>query len=116
MTEERTGGGDVEEEVGYVVASGPPLPASVSADQRRAALQARINTYVGQQYRVVSQTDYSAQLVKPKRFSFVWFLVWVLTVGGWPFYLLYHIFLKRERQAYLVVDESGRVQETKDKR
>lgn len=98
--------------------AGPAATPSVtSTETRRAALQQRINQYVRRQYRVVSQTDYTAQLVKPKRFSFIWAVIWlILAVLPFLLYLGYHIFLKRESQVYLTVDEQGRVHETKDKR
>jgi hypothetical protein len=83
---------------------------------RSAALQARINFYVGMGYRVISQTDTTAQLVRPKRFSLVWFLIWLLLLIGWLFYLFYHLFLKREIQVYLSVDELGRVNERESRR
>ena len=88
-----------------------------SPETRRAALQQRISQYVRRQYRVVSQTDYTAQLVKPKRFSFIWAVIWLL-LAVFPFllYVGYHVFLKRESQVYLTVDDQGRVHETKDKR
>jgi type VI protein secretion system component VasF len=85
-------------------------------ETQRVALQERVRHYVGQQYRVVSQTDTTAQLIKAKRFSLVWFLIWCCTVVGWLGYLFYHLFLKRERQVYLMVDSQGRVTETRDKR
>lgn len=58
-------------------------------------LQVQIDWYVKQGYRVVSQTDTAAQLVKPKVFSFVWF---VLMLG--VFYLPYYL-AKRDKQVYL---------------
>jgi hypothetical protein len=66
---------------------------------------------------VISQTETAAQLVKPKRFSVVWFLLWcLLALVGGLVYIIYHAFMKRERQVYLQVDEHGRVRETRDKR
>lgn len=41
-------------------------------------LQDRINAYVALGYRVISQTDTAATLLKPKTFSFFWFLVSLL--------------------------------------
>lgn len=93
------------------------MATAVSAAERQAALAARIGQYVGQQYRVVSQSEYAAQLVKPKRFSALWFLLWlVLAVVPAVLYVGYHVFLKRERQVYLIVDEQGAIHETRDKR
>ena len=75
----------------------------IPLEARQAALQQAIGEYLRQGYRVLSQTDSTAQLVRPKKFSVVWFL---LTVG---FYLFYHILVKKERQVYLQVDASGAV-------
>ena len=51
----------------------------------------RVQWYVDQGYRVVSQTDAGVQLVKPKQFSFVWALLWFLCLGvGLVVYLLYY--------------------------
>ena len=95
----------------------PDTTPTVTPEARRAALQERVNRFVRDQYRVVSQTDSTAQLVKPKRFSFLWALLWFLVIGvGLLIYIGYHVFLKREPQVYLTVDEQGRVHETKDKR
>jgi len=58
-------------------------------------LQAEINQYVRKGYQVVSQTETTAQLVKPKRFSLVWFFLFFGI-----FYLPYYI-AKRDKTVYL---------------
>jgi len=79
------------------------------AERRRAALQKEISRYVGQGYRVVSQSDYAAQLVKPKVFSRLWAFLWFLAFGvGLIVYLLWY-WAKRDKQLYLTVDEAGKV-------
>lgn len=71
-------------------------------------LQEHINWYVSQGYRVVSQTETSAQLVKPKQFSFVWALLWFLCLGiGLIVYLLYYA-TKKDQSVYLI-ETSGLV-------
>lgn len=78
--------------------------------QRRAVLAKEVERYVGQGYRVVSQTDYTAQLVKPKVFSLFWALIWLLfTVGIMFVVYLFWYAAKRDHQVYLTVDETGRV-------
>ncbi len=74
-----------------------------------AILQAEINRYVKKGYRVTSQTARSAQLVKPKKFSIIWAMVWLLLVVL-PFviYLIYYT-AKRDQQLYLTVDEQGKI-------
>lgn len=60
-----------------------------------------LNWYVRQGFRVVSQTESSAQLVKPKVFSFVWALLWFLLLGvGLVVYLLYYA-AKKDKTVYL---------------
>src|SRR6185437_8101191 len=73
----------------------------------RVALQAEIDRYVRQGYRVVSQTDTAAQLVKPKTFSFFWAVVGFLVL-----YVLYYL-SKHDRVVYLTVDATGKVSATK---
>jgi len=75
-----------------------------------AVLQEEINRLVHKGYRVLSQTDRSAQLVKPKKFSFWWALVWFLVFGvGLVVYLIYYAG-KKDPQVYLTVDAGGRLQ------
>jgi len=58
---------------------------------------------VNQGYRVVSQTDSSAQLVKPKEFSFIWAFLWFLLLGiGVVVYLFYYA-SKKDKSVYLTV-------------
>jgi len=84
-----------------------PLPL----ESRKAALQARINHYLGQGYRVVSQTDTTAQLVKPKTFSCLFAVIlFVLMVLPFIIYLLYYM-SKKDEVVYLSVDDYGKVSE-----
>lgn len=87
----------------------PTLMQMVSHPGADDPLEKHIAWYVGQGYHVVSQTETSAQLVKPKRLSIVWALIWLI-VGmglGLILYLLYYV-SKRDKQVYLTVTE-GRV-------
>lgn len=68
-----------------------------------SALRDEINRYLGRGYRVLSETDSSAQLVKPKRAS----VLWIVLTGG--LYLFYHILFKKERSIYLRVEPDGSV-------
>ncbi|HXC75844.1 MAG TPA: hypothetical protein VNU19_02225 [Candidatus Acidoferrum sp.] len=72
-------------------------------------LQTEVGNYVKKGYRVASQTPKTAQLVKPKKFSFWWALAWFLLLGvGLIVYLLYYGG-KKDHQIYLTVDEGGRI-------
>lgn len=84
----------------------------VSPETRRAALQQAIGEYLAQGYRVLSQTDTTAQLVKPKQFGTLWFILWLLTGVLWIVYLVYYLAVKREGRVYLQVDPSGVVHRT----
>ena len=73
-------------------------------------LQEEINRLVHKGYRVVSQTERSAQLVKPKKFSFWWALIWFLVFGvGLVVYLIYYAG-KKDQQVYLTIDAGGKLQ------
>ncbi len=78
---------------------GQPKPDQPGADK---PLQDHINWYVQLGYRVVSQTEVSAQLVKPKQFSFIWALLLVLI------YFFYYM-SKKDETVYLTVGADGRV-------
>ena len=68
-------------------------------------LQEHIGWYVKQGYHVVSQTEASAQLIKPKRFSLVWAFLWFLLAGvGVIVYLVYYL-AKNDKTVYLSVSE-----------
>jgi hypothetical protein len=86
----------------------PVTANGLSIDQRREILQREINKYLRQGYRVISQTDTTAQLVKPKVFSCLWFLINMILLIGWIFYLLWY-WSKRDTQVYIEVDINGRV-------
>lgn len=74
-----------------------------------STLDAKVRRYVRRGYIVQSQTDTSAQLVKPKKFSFLWALAWFLCFGvGLLVYLLYY-WAKRDHVVYLSVTPADRV-------
>jgi len=84
-----------------------PVPAGVVTPERR--LEAEVQSYVSRGFRVVSQTPTTAQLVKPKKFSFVWAFLWFLVaVVGLIVYLLYYA-SKRDEQVFLSVSADGRI-------
>lgn len=90
--------------------------ATTTADERTGLLRRRIGERTRDGYRIQSQTETTAQLVKPKgRFSLMWFLIITILSIGTLFWLypLYHIFLKRDTGIYLEVDEFGKVRETR---
>ena len=81
----------------------------LSLSQRQAILQGQIGVYVGRGYRVVSQTETTAQLVKPKVFSCFWAIVWFL-LAVFPFIVYIILYAaKRDNQIYIQVQPDGRV-------
>ena len=88
-----------------------PSPSrGLSIEQRREILQREINKYIRQGYRVINQTDTTAQLVRPKRFSCLWATFWLfMLIVGLLVYIFYYM-SKRDEQIYILVDEYGRVQ------
>ncbi|HEV2034223.1 MAG TPA: hypothetical protein VGU71_08495 [Candidatus Dormibacteraeota bacterium] len=57
------------------------------------ALQAEVNLLVRQGYRVVSQSELAAHLVKAKKFSIIWAIIWfVIAVFPFVIYLIYYMF------------------------
>ncbi len=76
-------------------------------------LQAHIDWYMElAPYRVAFQSETSAQLVRPKVFSFGWALFWFLFFGvGVLVYILYYLG-KKDAAVYLVVAADGTVKTT----
>lgn len=86
-----------------------PSSTLLSLEARNAVLQREISRYLRRGYRVLSQTSTTAQLIKPKKFSLFWALVWLMFWGvGILVYILYYM-AKRDRQVYVEVDIDGNV-------
>ncbi len=77
-----------------------------------AVLQAEIDRLVREGYRVVSQTETSAQLLKPKVFSFVWAFVWFLLLGFGVLIYIFYYMAKKDKTVYLSVGADGSLQVT----
>lgn len=84
-----------------------------SVEQRSAMLDEHIGRLVRYGYRVTSRTQTTAQLVKPKEFSLLWALVWLLVTLcvfglGIIIYLFYYL-AQKDQTAYLEIDSHGDV-------
>ena len=93
--------------------NGHLLPQAVAQvvehSQRVAALDAEIRKYIASGFRVVSRTETTAQLVKPKKFSFWWAAFWTLALlVGLILYLFWYA-AKKDETVYLEVDQFGQV-------
>ncbi len=81
----------------------------VSVDVRRATLQQAIAGYLRSGYHVVSQTDFTAQLLKPKKFGCIVFVILlILALLPGLIYIAYYA-SKRDSTVYLEVDGSGQL-------
>lgn len=85
----------------------------LSTEERSAILDREVSKYVKRGFRVISRTNTTAQLVKPKKFSFLWAVLWFLLFGvGLLIYLFYYV-SKKDETVYLEVDQQGHVKTTK---
>lgn len=90
-------------------ASTASAPGEKTLEERQALLQREISSYVSRGFRVVSQTQITAQLVKPKKFScLVAIICLILAVLPFILYLLYYL-AKRDETVYLEVNPQGRI-------
>lgn len=81
----------------------------MNIDERRTILDQEIGKYIKRGFRVISRTDTTAQLVKPKKFSLLWAFLWFLLIGiGLLVYVFYYV-AKKDKTIYLEVDELGNV-------
>lgn len=82
---------------------------SLTLEQRKDILNREVAKLSKKGWHIVSQTDTTAQLLKPKKFSFLWAILWTFFFGvGLLIYLFYH-WAKKEETIYLTVDEEGRL-------
>ena len=81
----------------------------LTIEKNQEILQHEINSYVKNGFRVISQTDTTAQLLKPKKFSLLWAVFWFLIlVFGLIIYLFYYL-AKKDEQIYIEVTATGKV-------
>jgi uncharacterized protein YuzE len=86
----------------------------ITIEKRRAILQNEINSYIKKGFRVISQTDTTAQLLNPKKFSLLWAVLWFLLFGvGILIYLFYYLAKRDEQiydeQIYIEITPTGKV-------
>ena len=83
-----------------------------SIGERKAILSSEITKYLKQGFRVVSQTDTSAQLVKPKSFGcLIAFICFLLAFLPFFLYILYY-WAKKDETIYLQINEFGELSRT----
>jgi len=92
------------------VAPEPPIPVTLTLEQRQNILQGEINAYLGQGYRVISQTDTTAQLIRPKQFSCLlasFFLIF--TLGLILILYLFYYLSQKDQALYIEVGVDGKI-------
>ena len=80
----------------------------LTVQQRTAILNKAIQGYQKSGYRLVSRTETTAQLYKPKEFSCCIAIIMIFLVIGLLLYLIYYL-TKKDDTVYLEVDEYGRL-------
>jgi hypothetical protein len=87
--------------------------SKVSEEERSRRLEEELQKYARDGFFVQNRTATTAQLVKPKQFSFIWALLWFLLFGiGILVYLAYHA-SKKDEGRFVEVDEYGAVRATR---
>lgn len=72
-------------------------------------LESEVRAFLALGYRLSARDARSAQLIRPKSFSFGWAFLWFLCFGfGILVYLAYYL-SKRDTIAYLTVSEDGTI-------
>jgi protein-S-isoprenylcysteine O-methyltransferase Ste14 len=85
----------------------------ISEAERSRILEEEVAEYMRDGFFVRTRTATTAQPVKPKKFSFIWALLWLLLFGvGLIVYLIYYA-AKRDEGRYVEVDEYGNVKATR---
>jgi len=81
--------------------------------QRQQILDREIAKYTKRGFQVTSRTETTAQLRKPKKFSFLWAFLWFLLFGIGILVYLFYYWSKKDEVVFVQVDEHGRVKRTK---
>lgn len=93
----------------------PVSTEPISESERSRRLEEAIGGYLRRGFFVRLRTPTTAQLVKPKKFSFISALLWFLLFGiGLLIYLFYYA-SQRDEGVYLQVDEYGKVTATRQR-
>jgi hypothetical protein len=96
--------------MGEVETPAAPGPERKSADERKSVLARTVANEVRNGWRIESQADYDAYLVKGQRTSHVLHLILtILTVGLWGIVWIVMVYLNRDQRETINVDEWGNV-------
>lgn len=80
----------------------------------KSILNSELLQYTSNGYVVEVMNDYSAQLRKHEKFSWCWAFFWLcITMGpGIIAYLIYYVFIKKEKTLFIAIDSNGVVQKS----
>ena len=94
----------------------PGFDEPISEAERSRELEEEIAHYMHDGFFVRQRSATTAQLVRPKKFSFIWALLWFLVFGiGIVVYLIYYA-AKQDEGRYLEVGEYGAIKATRQVR
>ncbi len=90
---------------------------ALTIDQRRAILDEEVARWVRNGFQLVSRTDTTAQLIKPKKLScgilLLSLVLWLVLIGIFiTAIILFAYFLGKPESIYLQVNEQGRIKRT----
>lgn len=86
----------------------PEAPVEHTTDQRKYVLATGVNTYAANGWRVESQADFNAVIVKGKRPNHILHLILsVLTLGAWVLVWIVLAVVMHEKRRALSVDQYG---------
>lgn len=80
----------------------------ISAIDTKAILQSVIDYYISDGYRITSQTDITAQMVKPKKFSWLSIILLLFYVFPFLIYLIFYL-VQKEKSIYIKIDPTGSI-------
>lgn len=81
----------------------------LALEERKKILQDQIAKYSRKGYEIVSQTDSTAQMRKPKTFSFLWAFLWFLLFGVGILVYIFYYMAKKDTIVFVEVGEEGRI-------
>jgi hypothetical protein len=88
----------------------PAAPERKSADERKSVLARTVSNEVRNGWRIESQSDYDAYLVKGERTSHgLHLFLTIITLGLWGFVWIALVILHRDQRESINVDEWGNV-------
>ena len=88
-------------------------PETMSEEDRQQVLQHELAEAVRDGWQVTTQTTTSATLTRKKKFSWIWFIIWLLlAVVGGLFYLIYYA-TKKGESMMIQVGPTGKITRTR---